>query len=153
RVQRPWRGRVTHRERSRRGALPVQTPSRARGPGREPHRSARGRGRGRVRQVVRVPARDAREPAAADGGRPGLTFSLGGTEPAVEARLRKLDGGRFAERLWAHDDSLWGDDPERRRVAANRLGWLDVPSSMRNEVDALHTLAISIWREGFTHAV
>jgi len=82
-----------------------------------------------------------------------LTFSLGSTQPAFEARLRKLDADRFAERLWAHDDSLWGDDPERRRVAANRLGWLDVPSSMRNEVDALHTLAISIWREGFTHAV
>ena len=79
--------------------------------------------------------------------------SLGPYAPAFEARLRKLDAERFVERLWAHDDSLWGADPERRRVAANRLGWLDVPGFMRDEVDALHTLAISIWREGFTHAV
>jgi glucose-6-phosphate isomerase len=80
-------------------------------------------------------------------------FSLGPAQAAFEARLRKLDADRFAERLWAHDDSLWGDEPERRRVAANRLGWLDVPAFMRDEVEALHTLAISIWREGFTHAV
>jgi len=82
-----------------------------------------------------------------------MKFSLGPTEAAVAARLDLLDRERFAERLWSHDDSLWGDDPERRKVAANRLGWLDVPRSLRPEVDALHTLAISIWREGFTHAV
>jgi glucose-6-phosphate isomerase len=82
-----------------------------------------------------------------------MMFSLGSAQTAFDARLRKLDAERFAERLWAHDDSLWGDEPERRRVAANRLGWLDVPAFMRDEVEALHTLAISIWREGFTHAV
>lgn len=82
-----------------------------------------------------------------------MKFSLGAAQPAYEARLEQLDRERFAERLWGHDDSLWGDDPEHRKVAANRLGWLDVPRALRPEVDALHTLAISIWREGFTHAV
>jgi len=82
-----------------------------------------------------------------------MKFALGPHQAAYEARLRQLAEARFAERLWAHDDSLWGDDPEHRKVAANRLGWLDVPRTLREEVDALHTLAISIWREGFTHAV
>jgi len=82
-----------------------------------------------------------------------MNFSLGPAQAAVEARLRRLDEQRFAERLWVHDDALWGDDPEHRKVAANRLGWLDVPLTLREEVDALHTLAISIWREGFTQAV
>jgi len=82
-----------------------------------------------------------------------MKFSLGAAQPAYEARLEQLDRERFAERLWGHDDSLWGDDPEHRKVAANRLGWLDVPRALRPEVDALHTLAISIWREGFTQAV
>ena len=82
-----------------------------------------------------------------------MKFSLGAAQPAFDARLERLDRERFAERLWGHDDSLWGDDPEHRKVAANRLGWLDVPRGLRPEVDALHTLAISIWREGFTHAV
>ncbi len=80
-------------------------------------------------------------------------FALGSVQPAYEARLRRLDEQEFSRRLWAHDDSLWGDDPEHRKVAANRLGWLDVPVFMRNEVEALHQLAITIWREGFTHAV
>ncbi len=82
-----------------------------------------------------------------------MSFSLGPAQAAFEARLRNLDAQRFAERLWVHDDALWGDDPEHRKVAANRLGWLDVPHTLRVEVEALHTLAISIWREGFTQAV
>ncbi|MEO5617408.1 MAG: hypothetical protein ABIS67_06525 [Candidatus Eisenbacteria bacterium] len=82
-----------------------------------------------------------------------MKFSLGPAQAAYEARLGRLDEQRFAERLWIHDDALWGDDPEHRKVAANRLGWLDVPHTLRVEVEALHTLAISIWREGFTQAV
>jgi glucose-6-phosphate isomerase len=82
-----------------------------------------------------------------------MTFSLGPVQAAFEARLRKLDDENFSRRLWAHDDSLWSDDPEHRKVAANRLGWLDSPAFMRPEVEALHQLAITIWREGFTHAV
>jgi glucose-6-phosphate isomerase len=80
-------------------------------------------------------------------------FALGPTQGAYENRLCWLDEREFSRRLWAHDDSLWGDDPEHRKVAANRLGWLDVPAFMRDEVEALHQLAITIWREGFTHAV
>ena len=82
-----------------------------------------------------------------------MKLVLGAAQAAVDARLDALDRERFAERLWAHDDSLWGDDPEHRKVAANRLGWLDCIHTLRIEVEALHTLAISIWREGFTHAV
>jgi len=37
---------------------------------------------------------------------------------AIRDRLDALRAARFAERLLAHDDALWGDDPAHRRVAA-----------------------------------
>jgi transaldolase / glucose-6-phosphate isomerase len=59
----------------------------------------------------------------------------------------------FAARLWRKDDSLWGADPAHRKVAANRLGWLDLPQAMRGEVAGLDGFAAEVRAEGFTHAV
>ncbi len=82
-----------------------------------------------------------------------IRFSPRSRTPAVDARLDQLDAVRFGARLWAHDDALWGDDPERRRVAANRLGWLDVPTRLQAEIGALRSFAAEVVAEGFTHAV
>jgi transaldolase/glucose-6-phosphate isomerase len=71
----------------------------------------------------------------------------------VAARLAAFDAARFAERLWRRDDSLWGDDPAHRKVAANRLGWLTSPAWMRREIAALETFAAEAAAEGYTHAV
>jgi glucose-6-phosphate isomerase len=71
----------------------------------------------------------------------------------VDARLEQLDHLRFSTRLWRRDDTLWGDDPERRKVAANRLGWLEVAERMRGEVEALRAFAVKVAGEGFTHVV
>lgn len=82
-----------------------------------------------------------------------LRMRLGGHEAAVRGRRAALQGARFAARLLAHDDSLWGDDPAHRKVAANRLGWLDSPAVMRHRVAELEALAAEVAAEGFTHAV
>ena len=39
----------------------------------------------------------------------------GGLDPvALERRLTTLGIQHFPTRLWAHDDTLWGDDPVHR---------------------------------------
>ena len=82
-----------------------------------------------------------------------IRFSASARTPAVGARLDQLDEQRFAARLWRHDDTLWGADPEHRRVAANRLGWLEVAERMRAELEGLRAFAAKAAADGFTHAV
>jgi glucose-6-phosphate isomerase len=82
-----------------------------------------------------------------------IRFSRAARTPAVDARLDQLEEQRFATRLWRHDDTLWGDDPEHRRVAASRLGWLDVAAAMRAETEGLRAFASKVATDGYTHAV
>ena len=66
------------------------------------------------------------------------------------------DGARragFAAGLWRKDATLWSADPAHQKVAANRLGWLDLPAGMRGEVTGLEGFAAEIRAAGFTHAV
>ena len=80
-------------------------------------------------------------------------FELGSYAAAVDVRVAALRASGFAARLARHDDALWGDDPAHRKVAANRLGWLDVPAAMGAQAGALSTFADEVARDGYTHAV
>ena len=82
-----------------------------------------------------------------------IARTLGTYATAVEARLDRLDAERFGERLWARDTSLWGEDPAHRRVAGNRLGWLEVAGKMQRDAAELRAFASEIWQAGFTRAV
>lgn len=45
------------------------------------------------------------------------------------------------ERIWSRDATLWkGNDPVHAHVIANRLGWLDVPNTMRTELPRFRAL-------------
>jgi glucose-6-phosphate isomerase len=59
----------------------------------------------------------------------------------------------FAVRLWRKDTTLWSADPAHQRVAADRLGWLDLPARMRGEVAGLRRFAAEVAEEEFTHVV
>jgi glucose-6-phosphate isomerase len=61
--------------------------------------------------------------------------------------------GEFAARLWRQDATLWSPEPAHQQVAANRLGWLDLPAGMRGEVAGLQAFAAETRAAGFTHAV
>lgn len=80
-------------------------------------------------------------------------MQLGSHEAAVRETLGRMVRAETGRRLLAHDVSLWGDDPEHRKVAANRLGWLDSPLAMRPEAASLAAFAREVAAEGFTHAV
>ena len=53
-------------------------------------------------------------------------------------------------RVWAGDHTLWSDDPTE---IADRLGWLDTPSSMLGSVDDLVAFAHEVRDAGMRHVV
>jgi glucose-6-phosphate isomerase len=59
----------------------------------------------------------------------------------------------LATRLWARDATVWSADPAHQRVAANRLGWLDLPQAMAAGVPGLEAFAAEVRAEGFTRVV
>ena len=71
----------------------------------------------------------------------------------VAARLQKLEQDGFARRLWEHDATLWKSDPAHKKIISAALGWLDVPSDVRDELDDLRQFCAEVRAEGYTDAV
>ena len=57
---------------------------------------------------------------------------------------------RVVSRIWAKDYTLWSDSPKE---IADRLGWLDVPHSMRRETEELIRFARRTRSEGVRHVI
>lgn len=64
--------------------------------------------------------------------------------------VERLAAERVYERILARDHTLWQPDPEE---IANRLGWLDSPRVMRDQIGAIQALVDTVRSEGFTHAL
>jgi len=71
----------------------------------------------------------------------------------VQTRVGALLAAGFHTRLLARDDSLWGADAERRKVAKTRLGWLESPQSMRDRAPDFTAFADEVRRDGFTRVL
>lgn len=76
--------------------------------------------------------------------------SLGPLAKAVEATLESFDGDRINERIWDHDHTVWSNDPTE---ITNRLGWLNLPHDMLEEVDRLNAFTESVRQDGLTHVL
>ena len=50
---------------------------------------------------------------------------------SVEKRMLRLQADSVNARLWAHDATLWTDDPAGQAEVKIRLGWLDLPVTSR----------------------
>jgi glucose-6-phosphate isomerase len=72
-------------------------------------------------------------------------------EPADRAAQGLLDQ-HVIGRIWRRDVSVWAPDPasEAAKSVANRLGWLDVPSGMKPELDRVEALADEIRQDGIS---
>ncbi len=77
--------------------------------------------------------------------------SLGSIASAVNQRLSDWTAAHFEQRLWAKDPTLWANKstPE----ITDRLGWLNLPEVMREQVPDLTSFREQIKSEGYTHAV
>jgi glucose-6-phosphate isomerase len=80
-----------------------------------------------------------------------MKLALGRYEDAVRKCAGELAPG--VERMWRRDASFWGADPTRQKSVANRLGWLDVPASMRANVPGLTAFADEVRAAGYRDAV
>ena len=81
----------------------------------------------------------AREIKAGKG--PRQWHSLGALQPAVDARLARLQKEDAPRRLWAKDSTLWSSDAARRQEIHDRLGWLDVADKMLEKAGEIRAVA------------
>jgi transaldolase/glucose-6-phosphate isomerase len=79
--------------------------------------------------------------------------SLGSLQPAVDEALRRCDDERTSEKLWSGDTSLWAVTGSSVREISKNLGWLNVPETMKSEIDRLKAFAKETAAQGFTDAV
>lgn len=73
-------------------------------------------------------AKSSRDIKAGKG--PRQWHSLGELQPAVDARVARLQKEDAPRRLWAKDSTLWSSDPSKREEIRDRLGWLSVAEKM-----------------------
>ena len=68
----------------------------------------------------------------------------------IETALADLQRRDLVGRIWRKDHTVWKPDP---REIADRLGWLDVTDSMREQTPALQAFAQEIIKDGIRHVL
>ena len=76
--------------------------------------------------------------------------SLGKARATADEAVASLQGSDAIARIWSKDHTLWSDDPTE---IADRLGWLDMASSMLRQVDDLTAFADEVRHDGIEHVV
>jgi len=76
--------------------------------------------------------------------------SAGSLQVQYAPALAGLVRGRAVGRLRDRDPGLWTADAAVAEVIRNRLGWLDAPRWLRDQVPALQAFAGDVRAEGFT---
>ena len=79
-----------------------------------------------------------------------MSVHLGSYAELVSNTLRRLDAERVVERIWDRDHTVWKPDPDG---IVDRLGWLGLPSTMRDETTAISAFADEVTLAGFRHVV
>jgi transaldolase/glucose-6-phosphate isomerase len=77
----------------------------------------------------------------ASGGAQRVVFELGESQKAYDAALDQLASADFLKRIWAHDATLWSNDPDAIAIIKKSLGWLDIQQHMLEEVPGLKSIA------------
>ena len=62
----------------------------------------------------------------------------------------RLSAERVYARIIERDHTVWRNDPTE---IANRLGWLDSPTIMRDKVEEIRTFIDAVRNDGYTHAL
>jgi len=75
---------------------------------------------------------------------------LGSYEPTVDRALEDMRDRKIMNRIWAHDHTVWRDDP---REISNRLGWLHSPEVMVASIPEITTVVDDVRAEGYEKAL
>jgi transaldolase/glucose-6-phosphate isomerase len=86
--------------------------------------------------------------ATVDDRRKAAASSLGPLADSASKLLSSPEVDSLPARLWRRDPSLWADDADGQREAANRLGWLDSPEKARERIPLYQSFAQEIHAEG-----
>jgi len=81
------------------------------------------------------------------------TIRPGRLEAAYREELHHLHEGGVVEKIWAKQPGVWKSEPEHAKVIRNRLGWLEVVTPMRTDVERLRSFARDARKEGFGDVV
>jgi glucose-6-phosphate isomerase len=68
---------------------------------------------------------------------------------AYDLSCQHLDTIGAADALWRQRIDIWADDPDTRRVIANRLGWLRALDAVTPELPRLRAFAAAIRAQGY----
>lgn len=79
---------------------------------------------------------------------PEMDMALGHAAEEIKADISSHKQ-QFLARLWKKDVTLWREKPEPE--IADRLGWLELPERMREEMQTLESFAQKVKDEGFSH--
>jgi len=80
-----------------------------------------------------------------------MIFNLQEFRAQVRDRLSQWKKQDFMGRLRVKDPSLWAASPQRE--ITDRLGWLTLPSIMKERIEGIHLFREEIRDEDFSHAV
>ncbi len=114
------------------------------------------------RRVSRTPV--GRRPAPLLRGRAGahhrsveierlVAADLAPAGAVLDGALAELADRDAARRLWEKDPSLWKASPGEQGEIVDRLGWLELPLSTRDQVPGLRQLADEVRQAGTRHVV
>ena len=90
------------------------------------------------------------EASPKDGGESRKSVHLGAHTELVSNTIRQLDDERVVRRIWDRDHTVWKPHPEG---IVDRLGWLNLPSTMRDEASVIRAFADEVRLAGFRHVV
>jgi transaldolase / glucose-6-phosphate isomerase len=76
---------------------------------------------------------------------------LGKVQSRIDRRLRDWQAQQFGSRLWKKDGTLWSALPVPELT--DRLGWLELPETMQQQVQALRDFAEKSKSDGIRHVV
>ncbi|MDY6972870.1 MAG: bifunctional transaldolase/phosoglucose isomerase [Thermodesulfobacteriota bacterium] len=79
-----------------------------------------------------------------------LTAYLHDFQLLVEDELVHLRNDSVMNRIWAHDHTVWKDDPAE---ISNRLGWLHSPDIMTDAIPEITALVKEVRAAGYTYAL
>lgn len=75
---------------------------------------------------------------------------LGPYQSDVDHALEEMRDKQIMNRIWDHDYTIWGDDPDE---IANRLGWLHSPETMADAVSNIEAFVEEVRAEGYDRAL
>ena len=71
----------------------------------------------------------------------------------IEKTLKRFDSENLIGRISEKDTTVWKQGKEYEDLIMNRLGWLYLPVTMKDNIEEINSFVEEVKSDGFTHAV